>query len=175
MPVSGGADPLVGSFYPDTSVREDVSQIIYQPTPEDTPIYDDTGNGSIGSPFHSWLTRSIGGRTSNANIEGFTYAFTGAMTYPDARKFNTAQILNKLVRVSESEVAARHWAIDDAFADQMSMAMSEIKMDAEHNLIQGTLTSGTTSTNRRMQGLLQALISGITTYTNVTAAASLTE
>jgi len=175
MPVSGGADPLVGSFYPDTSVREDVSQIIYQPTPEDTPVYDITGNGVAQSPFHTWLTRTIAGRQGNANFEGFTYVFTGAMTYPDARKFNTCQILDKLVRVSESEVAAKHWAIDDAFADQMSIAMSEVKMDAEHNMIQGTLTSGVTSSARRMQGILNAIISGITTYSNVTAAASLTE
>ena len=175
MPVSGGGDPLVGSFYPDTAVREDVSQIIYQPTPEDTPVYDSIGNGTAQSPFHSWLTRAISGRTGNANFEGFTYAFTGAMTYPDARKFNTCQILNKLVRVSESEVAAKHWAIDDAFADQMSMAMSEVKMDAEHNLIQGTLISGTTSTARRMQGILNAIISGITTYSNVTAITAMTE
>ena len=40
MPVSGGGSPLVGTFYPDTSVKEDVSQIIYQITPEDTPYYN---------------------------------------------------------------------------------------------------------------------------------------
>lgn len=175
MPLSGGGDPQIGQFYPDVSVREDVSQIIYQPTPEETPVYDATGNGTSNSPFHNWLTRTIPGRRDNANIEGFTYTFTGAMTYPDARRFNTCQILNQLVRVSESEVAARHWAIDDAFSDQMSIAMSGAKMDAEHTVIQGTLVSGTTALARRMQGILNAMISGITTYTNVTAAASLTE
>lgn len=175
MPVSGGGSPLVGTFYPDTSVKEDVSQIIYQITPEDTPYYNIIGDGKANSPFHTWLTRSIGGRQANANPEGFTYAFTGAMTYPDARRFNSTQIINKLIRVSESEVAANHWAIDDAFADQMSMGMSEGKMDAENILIQGTLVSGATNANRQLQGILQALISGITTYTNVTAAASMSE
>lgn len=181
MPVFGGGDPLsVGTSLSsagvlDPSIAEDVSDIIYQITPEDTPVYNSIGEGRVQSSWHLWQTRSIAGRARNANFEGFTYAFTGAMVYPDARRFNATQIFNKNIRVSETEVATRHYAIDDAFADQMSIGMTEGKMDAEHTVIQGTLVSGATNLARQMQGLLQALISGITTYTNVTAAASMSE
>lgn len=178
MAVAGGADPVIGLFYGDAAVREDVSEIIYQPTPEDTPFYDMTGNGTIGSPYHQWLTRQIPGRRHNANFEGFTYNFTGGMTTVDPRAFNATQILNQLVRVSETEVAARHWAIDDMFADQMSIGMSGIKMDAETTLIKGTLASGASGSPqvaRKMQGIIQALISSITTYTNVSGLVSLSE
>lgn len=174
MPGSGGGNPLVGQFYPDVAVAEDVSEIIYQITPEDTPVYNSIGDGTANSPFHLWLTRSILGRGNNAQHEGFTYTFTGQMNYADPRRFNTCQIFNALVRVSESEVASRHYAIDDAFADEMSQAMTKCKLDGEHTAIRGTLTSGATGSARQMQGLLQALISGITTY-SAGAGATLTE
>ncbi len=174
MPASGGGNPLVGQFYPDVAVAEDVSEIIYQITPEDTPVYNSCGDGSAQSPFHLWLTRSILGRSHNAQHEGFTYTFTGQMNYADPRRFNTTQIFNALVRVSESEVASRHYAIDDAFADEMSQAMTKVKLDAEHTILRGTLASGATGTARKLQGILEALISGITTY-SAGAGATLSE
>lgn len=175
MPSSGGANPLVGSFYPDVAVAEDVSEIIYQITPEDTPVYNTCGDGVAQSPFHLWLTRSINGRSHNANPEGFTYGFTaGNINYPNPRRFNSTQIFNALVRVSESEVASRHYAIDDVFADEMSQAMTKVKLDAEHTIIRGTMVSGATDTTRQLQGILEALISGITTY-SAGAGATLTE
>lgn len=174
MPFSAGGDPLVGYFSPDVSVAEDVSEIIYQITPEDTPFYNSIGDGTAGNVYHFWLTRSIQGRGHNAQKEGFTYTFTGNINYPDPRRGNVAQIFNALVRVSETEVVVRHYAIDDVFADEMSQGMTKVKLDSEHALLRGTFVSGVTGTTLQMQGLLQALISGITTY-SAGAGATLTE
>lgn len=173
--VQGGGTPYVGTHYGDTSIAEDVTDIIYQITPEDTPVFNTTGDTVSNGVFHQWQTRAISGRAHNANYEGFTYAFTGGMNLPDARRFNITQIFNKHVRVSETQVALSHYGIDNVFNDQMMMRMAEIKMDHEHAIINATVASGATGTARKMQGLINAIVSGVSTYTTYAAGVSLTE
>ena len=62
----------VGTHYGDTSVAEDVTQIIYQITPEDTPFYNMIADRSSGSPKHEWQTRDLTTRSDNATVEGAT-------------------------------------------------------------------------------------------------------
>lgn len=173
----GGGQAYAGWQYGDVSVAEDVSEIIYQITPEDTPVYNTTGDTRASHIWHQWLTRSLFTRSAlNAQPEGFSYTFTAQINAPDLRRANYPQIFNKGVRVSETEAAVRHYAIDDAFQDQMLMRMAEIKTDIEHAGINGTLVSGTTGvTARQMQGLINAIVSAVSTYTTYAALVSLTE
>ena len=172
-----GTNPATGWQYGDTSVAEDVSDIIYQITPEDTPVYNTTGDSRASNILHQWQTRALATRSIlNAQVEGGVYTFTAQLNTPDARRGNYTQIFNKNVRVSETEAAVRHYAIDDYFQDQMLMRMAEIKTDIEHAGIDGTLTSGSSAqTARQMQGLINAIVSAVTTYTTLAAAATLLE
>lgn len=172
-----GTNPLTGWQYGDTSVAEDVSEIIYQITPEDTPVYNTTGDTRASNIYHQWQTRALSTRSKqNAQIEGAVYTFTAQLNLPDARRTNYTQIFNKNVRVSETEAAVRHYAIDDFFQDQMLMRMVELKTDIEHAGINGTLVSGTSApSGRQMQGLINAITSAISTYTSMVAGSSLSE
>jgi hypothetical protein len=178
MAIFAGIAPGGGFASPDTSLKEDVSDLIYQPTPDDTPLYDTIGEKSANGIYHYWLTRSLLNYQGNFQAEGFVYGFTGStgtIQYPDARRFNLCQIFARTIRVTESEAAAAHWAIDDIVADQANAARVGIKTDCEFELPGGILTSGLTGVARRMSSILEFLTSGITSYTNVTGAVSLSE
>ncbi len=163
FPVGG-----IGTHYGDTSLVEDVTDIIYQITPEDTPFFTMAGDTRALQPVHIYQTRNLTTRAQNSQPEGFTYDFTAVMTLP-TRTSNLTQILAKEIRVSETEIASAHYAISNLFADQMQIRLVELKTDMEHALIQGTLVSGSaTDTDRTMQGIINAIVSNVTTYTNTT-------
>ena len=164
----------IGTHYGDTSIVTDVTDLIFQITPEDTPVTNIVGRTSAQAVTHEWQQRDISTRQANAQPEGFTYNFTGAMQLP-TRVTNVSQIMNKEVRVSDTERAVSHYAIDDLAADQMETAMVGIKTDMEHTIIQGTLASGNaTDAARSMSGLIQVISTYVTSYKDA-AAVSLSE
>ena len=126
-----GGNPNAGWQYELNSPAEDVSQIIYQITPEDRPFMTMIGMADPAlQSLHQWQVRSLTTRQHNAQPEGFTYDFTAAMTLP-TRKINFCQIFAKEIRVSNTEVASSHYAIGDLFADQMEIRLAEITMGAD--------------------------------------------
>lgn len=155
----------IGTHYSDASVAVDVSDIIYQITPVDTPLYNAIPDKDSSGPWHQWARRELTTRASNTAPEGFTYDFSGAMTTPTYLG-NVQQIVYKQVRVSNSEQAFAHYSITDSFGDQMALRMTEYKTDIEHALWSATLATGTATTaNRQMQGIVEAMYSGITCMT----------
>jgi hypothetical protein len=165
----------IGAHYGDTSIAEDVTDIIYQITPEDTPFFNSTGDTQSRGVVHEWQVRDISTRNANAHGEGFTYSFTTAMELP-SRVTNLTQIMEKDVRVSETEIAVNHYAIGNLFADQMQIRMVEYKTDHERALLQGTLATGSaTDAARSFQGFVAAIGSNASTYTNGIGTATMTE
>ena len=168
-------DAGVGTHYGDTSIVEDVTDIIYQITPEDTPFFSMSGEATSRAIVHEWQKRSLSTRNENSAAEGFTYTFTSAMTLP-TRVVNVCQIFKKEIRVSNSEQAVGHYAISDSFADQMQLRLVEKKTDIEHTLLNGTIASGTaTDESRYMEGFLKAVQDASTTYTTYSGAVTLSE
>lgn len=170
FPTSG-----IGTHFGDTSIVEDVTDIIYQITPEDTPFFTMSGDTVARAVTHEWQKRSLSTRNDNAFGEGFTYTFPTAMNTPN-RVTNITQIFNKEIRVSNTEQSVGHYAISDSFADQMQLRLTEMKTDKEHTYIQGTLASGSaTNVARRMIGMIQAITSNQTTFTSFGGAQTMNE
>jgi hypothetical protein len=153
---------------------EDVTDIIYQITPEDKPFWMISGEASAHSPMHQWQQRSLTTRQDNANAEGFIYSMTAAMTMP-SRIVNFTQIIKKEIRVSNTMQASEYYGISDMFADQMEIRLAEIGTDAEHALLRGSQSSSDTDASPRMQGLILAITSNQTTYTLQGPTSTLTE
>ncbi len=171
----GGGVPYIGTHYGDTSVAEDVSEMIYQLTPEDTPFYNSTEDTTSNGVFHQWQSIAIGGRTHNANYEGSTFLFTAGMQLVDPRRFNITQIFNKMIRVSGTEVALQHYGIANIFLQQMKIRGAELKMDIEHSILNSTIASGASGTARVQQGIINFVVSGVSTYTTHAAGVTITE
>jgi hypothetical protein len=171
----GNPEAGIGTIYLNTSTPvEDVTDIIYQITPEDTPFFNMTGDTGVRDIFHQWQVRSLTTRQVNAAPEGFSWTFTSPQRLP-TRLGNHTQIFEKDARVSNTQQAVEHYAVGDMFADQMQQAMIEFKTDMEHALLQGTLASGNTNAARYMQGMINHVVSGVTTYSNFSSSASLSE
>lgn len=170
-----GSFPQVGTHYPDTSLAEDVTDVIYQITPEDKPMFVMTGDTTISNPYHQWQVRALTTRQPNAEPEGFTYTFTAGMTTP-VRQGNNAQIFAKEIRVSETEQAVQHYAISDMYADQMEIRLAEVGTDIEHALIQGTQVTGNASLARSFDGFIRAIeTTGLSGHATQPTAISMSE
>jgi len=155
----------VGTHYGDTSIKEDVNDIIYQITPEDTPFYNMIGQTSASQPNHQWQIRSLSTRNDNAQIEGATFVFAAPVL--PTRVSNFTQIIEKTASVTGTSQASSRYAISDLTADQIEQRMVEWKTDAEHALLRGSDASGNASdTARRMNGLLNAVTTNVTDFTS---------
>lgn len=170
FPVGG-----VGTHYADRglSIAEDVTDVLYQITPQDTPIMNSIGEGSAGDVLHFWQKRSIGTYTLNVAPEGFTYNFTQGLTLT-TRESNWTQVMQKEIRVSNTQQAIRHYAINDFGKDQVQIRLAEIAKEFEYTLVNATMVTGGIATMRQMQGFRYAIASGASGFVNF-GAASLTE
>ena len=153
----------VGTHYGDTSIKEDVMDIIFQITPEDTPFFNMIGSSDANSPKHEWQVRSLTTRSDNAQVEGHTFSFAAPVL--PTRVSNFTQIIEKTARVSGSSQASARYAISNLVADQIEQRMVEWKTDTEHALLRGSSASGNASdTARRMDGLLNAVSTNLTAF-----------
>lgn len=137
------------------ALREDVLDVIFQITPDDTPFYMDIGDATASSTRHYWTTRSLSVRNANAVPEGDSFAGNYSGLSLPTRVGNICQILRKLPQVTGSMGAEDTIGVQDLMADQISLRMVEWKTDAEHALLRGSVRTGTThvSDSRYMGGL----------------------
>lgn len=163
----------VGTHYGDTSVVLDVSQYIFQETPEDTPFFELCENkaAEVTAVYHNWQIRDLVTRQDNASVEGFTYAFTGQRL--PSRIGNVLQIPSTDIRVSNTNQAINHYGIPNLRADQVETKLTELKTDIELALLRGTANTGASGVARRMLGIIPMITTNVTAgggYTNGTAA-----
>jgi len=80
-------------------IREDLSDVIYDISPQDTPIMSSIGKSKATSVFHEWQTDSLAAATTaNFLVEGADA--TDASVSPSTRIGNYTQIVGKTIRVS---------------------------------------------------------------------------
>jgi len=163
----------IGVHYGDTSVKLDVSDFIFQETPEDTPFFELCGNNGAEAiaGYHNWQIRDLVTRQDNASVEGFTYAFS-AVRLP-SRIGNVLQILSSDIRISNSSQAMNRYGIPNMRADQVETKLAELKTDIEIALLKGTANTGASGVARRMLGIIPMITTNVTAgggYTNGTAA-----
>jgi hypothetical protein len=160
-----------GTQYGDTSVVTDVTDWIFQLTPEDKPFFYlcDDKPASVEATQHQWQRRELTVRQPNAQFEGFSYTFTSPSRLP-VRESNWLQIAAKDIRLSNTNQAIGHYAIPNFRADQVETQLAELGTDLENALLRATLNTGATGTARMMLGIIPMIQSLGTLYTNVTAA-----
>lgn len=152
---------VFASGYQGGAYREDVMDVIYQMTPEETPFYNMIGDAVATSVLHQWTTRSLAARAFNAQSEGDQYAVAD-FSNPNlpSRVSNYCQIVRKTPRVTGTQQAMEAVAIADLMADQLQIRGVEFKYDIEHSLLLQTMASGPTdsgdTTTRKMKGFWNA-------------------
>ena len=141
--------------YTAIGAREDLTDVIYDISPTDTPIMSSIGKTKATSVTHEWQTDSLAAATTaNALVEGAS-ATEGTIT-PTTRLANLTQIVGKTVMVSGTLLASDLAGRKSEMAYQLAKASAEIKRDIETIITanQGQAAGSSGSSARKMGSLL---------------------
>jgi hypothetical protein len=149
--------------------REDLSDVIANISPTETPFQSSIGKTKATAVYHEWQTDSLAAATTNnAAVEGADAS--DATLTPTVRLGNYTQILQKTIKVSGTLDTVNKAGRKSEKAYQLAKASAEIKRDLETILLanQGRSAGSSNSTARKMAGLL----SWLTTNTSVVTSAN---
>lgn len=148
--------------YDAVGAREDLSDVIYNISPQDTPIMSSIGKTKATAVYHEWQTDSLAAATaSNAAVEGADA--TSATLSPTTRVGNYTQIVQKTVQVSGTLEAVDKAGRKSEKAYQLAKASAELKRDMETIITANQGQTAGDSSNARKLG---SLLSWIKTNTN---------
>ena len=136
--------------YDTTGIREDLVNIIYNVSPEDTPILSAIPRAQAKSTKHEWQLDSLATPATNAVIEG-DEATVDAMT-ATTRAFNYCQISDKVIAVSGTQAAVDAAGRADEMAYQIAKKSKELKKDMEFDLIEPNVQAVGSATAARELG-----------------------
>ena len=140
--------------YAAVGLREDLSDIIYNISPTDTPFMSSVGKTKATAVYHEWQTDSLAAAAANAAVEGAD-ASTATLS-PTTRVGNRTQISQKTVGVTGTLQAVDKAGRKSELAYQLSKASSEIKRDMEFTFLNNTVQSnGSAGSTARVLGGLQ--------------------
>lgn len=149
-------------------VREDLSNVITNISPEDTVFISNVGQEKADQTYHEWLTDSLKTATAdNAAIEG------DAAT-PDARAAqnrvgNYTQISRIVIGVTGTLEAVKKAGIKGMMAYEIAKAGAEIKNDIETTVLSNNAAVvGNNSTARKTAGLQAWLRTNVSKASNGT-------
>jgi len=150
--------------------REDLSNVIYNISPTDTPFMNSVGKTSATAVNHEWQTDSLAAVATNALVEGAAGA--DITVSPTTRLGNLTQISGKTVKISGTLDSINKAGRKSEKAYQLAKVSSEIKRDMEAALLSNTVRSAGTSSTARTLGGLQTWLS--TNYNGAGTAGSTT-
>ena len=136
--------------YDTTGIREDLVNIIYNVSPEDTPILSAIPRAQAKSTKHEWQLDSLATPATNAVIEG-DEATVDAMS-ATTRAFNYCQISDKVIAVSGTQAAVDAAGRADEMAYQIAKKSKELKKDMEFDLIEPNVQAVGSATAARELG-----------------------
>ena len=139
-------------------VREDLSNVIYQISPEETPFMSNIGRENVKNTFYEWQTDDLASAvTTNAQIEGDDITSFTTVT-PTVRLGNYTQISRKDVIISGTLESVDKAGRRSELSYQMAKRSAELKRDMETTMLanQGA-AAGSTSAARKTGALLAFL------------------
>ena len=140
--------------YAAVGMREDLSDVIYNISPTDTPFMSTIGKTKATAVYHEWQTDSLAAAAANAAVEGAD-ASTATLS-ATTRVGNRTQISQKTIGVTGTLEAVDKAGRKSEKAYQLAKASAEIKRDMEFTLLNNTVQSnGTAGSAARVLGGLQ--------------------
>jgi hypothetical protein len=131
--------------------REDLSDIIYNISPEETPFMSNAKKGTATSTYHEWQSDAFTPAAGNANLEGDDT--TAAATTPTIRYGNYTQILKESARVSDTQSSMNSAGRANEMSYQVALKSKKLKRDLEISLLgtQGAV-AGSAGVARELAG-----------------------
>ena len=140
--------------YSAVGIREDLSNVIYNISPEETPFISNVSRENVKNTYFEWQTDSLAAASaSNAALEGDDVASFTAVS-PTSRIGNYTQISTKNVVISGTLEALDKAGRRSELTYQLAKLGSELKRDMESALLANqSPVAGNTTTARRTAGL----------------------
>ena len=127
---------MASNTYNAVGNKEDVSDIITNIAPYDTPLYTRIGKTKATQVMHEWIEDELGQPMVNKFEEGYTYSTVDAT--PRNRLFNYTQIMHRGVHVTDTQEAVLKYGIRSEMAYQMQKKLKELAFDCEQALVTQT-------------------------------------
>ena len=151
------------STYDANAIREDLSDVIYDISPTDTPFLSSiTKKGSVSNTYFEWQTDALTAASgSNAVVEGA--AVGTAATTATTRLGNYTQISKKVVEVTGTQDKVNNAGKKSEMAHQLAKASKELKRDMETSLLaDNAAVAGNASTARETKGAAAFITTNVT-------------
>jgi len=155
--------PTQFKTYDATAIREDLSDVIYDISPTDTPFLSSiAGKGSVSNTYFEWQTDALAAASgTNVHVEGA--AAGTAATTATTRLGNYTQISKKVVEVSGTHETVNNAGKKSEMAHQLAKASKELKRDMETSLLaDNAAVAGNASTARETKGAANWIATNVT-------------
>jgi len=137
--------------YDAVGIREDLSNIIYDVSPEDTPFYSKAKKVKATNTYHEWQTDALRSSAANAHIEGDDT--TANARTATVRRGNYTQIFKNAVIIPDTDKGLNKAGRASEIAYQMLKTAKEQKLDIEKALFDNNArVAGDGSTARELAG-----------------------
>ena len=143
--------------YDSIGEREDLSDVIYNISPTDTPFLSSAAKTKATAVLHEWQTDSLTAAvTNNAVIEGdeVTIDAISATT----RLSNSCQIMDKAICITGTQEAVDKAGRASEIAYQIAKAAKELKRDLESSLTSNNAEVTGSATAARVAGGLRSWV-----------------
>ena len=157
------------SYDSSVSIREDLEDVIYDISPEETPFYSACAKVKATNTYHEWLTDSLRSSASNAHVEGDDT--TAEARTAETRLGNYTQIFKNAVSIPDTDAGLDRAGKQKAMARQMLKVAKEQKLDIEKALLDNNArAAGNSTTARELAGLPSWIVTNIDEAGDATAA-----
>ena len=143
--------------YSAKGIREDLSNVITNISPEETPFMSNIGRETVTNTLYEFQTDVLAAAAANAQLEGDDVATFDAVV-ATVRVQNYAQISRKTIVLSATEEVVNKAGRRSELAYQIAKRSSELKRDQEFILLQNTAADAGNTTTARKTGSLLAFL-----------------
>ena len=138
--------------YDANGIREDLSDIIYDVSPDETPFYSRCKKTKATNTFFEWQTDTLRSSAVNAHVEGDDT--TAEARTATARLGNYTQIFKNAVVIPDTDEGLNKAGRGKEIAYQIMKVAKEQKLDIEKALFDNTArASGSSSVARKLAGI----------------------
>lgn len=141
--------------------REDLSDVVYDISPTDTPLLSALPRRKAKAVLHEWTTHALTAAAANERVEGDDIAIDVAVA--KTRLNNRTAISAKVAGVTKTQQAVSKVGMQDAMAEEVGYKSAEIKRDMEVMLFANTAkVAGNDTTARKSAGLPTWIVNAAT-------------
>jgi len=147
--------------YSAKGIREDLSNVITNIAPEETPFMSNIGRETVTNTLFEFQTDTLAAAAANAQLEGDDVGTYDAVV-ATVRVQNYCQISRKTIVLSATEEVVNKAGRRSELAYQIAKRGSELKRDQEFIMLQNTgAVAGDSTTARKTASLLAFLKTNI--------------